>query len=126
LPNYCRWLVACVIIFVSISPLLGADSRKGKDGKDDFVGAIWRFTLTRDGKKESGQFRVYKDEIFKGATKVGVVQPKDKNETTLVFTEWPEMNGSATLRKVKNGQAAGTLNKNNGSKWEMVINWKDG
>jgi hypothetical protein len=85
------------------------------DGKDDVVGAIWRYTLTRDGKEESGQFRVYQREICKGSEKVGVVEPKDKDETTLTFKNWPDMNGRATLRKIKNGRASGTVKKTKGA-----------
>jgi hypothetical protein len=124
--NHCRWLVAGLIIFACVAPLHGRDSKKGKDGKDDVVGAIWKYTLTLDEKEETGQFRVFEDEIFKGPDKVGKVESKDNDETTLIFKKWPEMNGRATLRKIKNGRAAGTLIKKDGSKWKMVATWQDG
>lgn len=124
--NHLRCMVVCLIISAFAAPLCARDSKKGKDGKDDVVGAIWSYTLTHDEKKVTGQFRVYEDVIYKGADKVGVVEPKDKDETTLIFNKWPEMDGRAILRKTKNGRAAGTLFKKDGSKWEMKATWKDG
>lgn len=98
-----------------------------RDGKDDIVGTIWRYTITHGSKKDTGQFRVYLKEIFKGKDKVGYVQPKDNDETTLHFTDYKEFKGTAVLRKTKRSPSTwqGTLSKQNGTKWEMTVIVKD-
>jgi hypothetical protein len=106
----------------------GNKGNKGdKDGVDDVVGAIWHYRLTRNGKTESGNFRVYQFEIFKGKEKIGSVKPKDDDETTLTITGFPELNGKATLHKVrdKTRLAKGTLVRPDGEKWEMEVEVKD-
>lgn len=105
-----------------------AMARKGKDGVDDIVGSIWTYTLKKGDKEESGQFRIYKGEVFKGADKVGTYHVKDEDETTITFTNWPEMNGTAVLRKTHKRPpgAAGVLHKKDGTDWEMKAHWKDG
>jgi len=94
-----------------------------QSGQDRVVGAIWSYTITHEGKKETGQFRVFQHEIFKSSEKVGTVQPKDKDETTLHFTNYKEFKGSASLRKVKKNPNTwkGTLTREDGSRWEMVV-----
>lgn len=98
-----------------------------RDGKDDVVGTIWRYTITHGNKKDTGQFRVYLKEIFKGKDKVGYVVPKDNDETTLHFTDYKEFKGTAVLRKTKRSPPTwqGTLNKQNGTRWEMTVIIKD-
>ena len=104
-----------------------ADTLAAPKKPDNIMGAIWTYTLTKGDKKESGTFRVYKKEIFKGDKKVGHVTVKDEDETTLVFTDWSEMNGTATLRKTRKNPptAGGTLHKKDGSDWEMKVQWKE-
>ena len=52
----------------------------------------------------------------------------DGKETTLVFSDWPEMNGTAKLRKNQRNPpgASGALRKEDGSEWDMSCHWKDG
>ena len=99
-----------------------------KKPKDNVVGAIWSYTITKGDKSETGQFRVYQREIFKGDKKVGHVEVKDEDETTLYFTDWSEMNGKAVLRKVRKRPptALGTLHKRDGTDWDMKVQWKEG
>jgi hypothetical protein len=120
------WVCIGLLFALTASAAVGKP-RKGKDGKDDIVGAVWTYTLTKDGKSESGRFRVFKHEIFKGKKKVGAASP-DGDETTLVFSDWPEMNGTAKLRKNRKNPpgASGTLTKEDGSEWDMKVRWKDG
>lgn len=107
-------------------PTTFAKGRK-KDGKDDVVGTQWAYTITRNGKEESGQFRCYQKELFKGKTKVGEVQPKDDDQSTLIFTDFGELNGKITIRRVKRKPPVwkGTLKRENGRSWDIVIRVKD-
>src|SRR5687767_13444736 len=114
-------LVHCLLIgFLGASFTL-AEPRKDRDGKDDVMGAIWSYTLTKGDETSHGKFRVYNKEVFKGSEKVGSVDVEDEDQTTITFTKWPEMNGKAVLRKTKRNPpgAAGTLTKTDGSQWEM-------
>jgi hypothetical protein len=108
--------------------LIASDAFAAPKKPDNIMGVIWSYTLTKGDKKENGTFRVYKKEIFKGDKKVGHVDVKDEDETTLVFTDWSEMNGTATLRKTRKNPptAGGTLRKKDGSEWEMKVQWKEG
>ena len=91
------------------------------------IGAIWNYTLSKEGEEDvKGTFRVSDGVIYKGSEKVGTVKPKDKDDSTLVFTGLPELNGTATLKKSRDGHAAGTLIKKDKSEWKMVVKWKDG
>ena len=120
-------VIVSVVIIGLAAPLLAADSKKGRDGKDEWIGAIWSYTLSKDGEKDvKGKFRVSDKVIYKDGEKVGTVEPKDKDDTTLVFTGLPELNGTATLKKSRFGHAAGTLIKKDKSEWKMVVTWKDG
>jgi hypothetical protein len=120
-------LCAAMAILLCGSSLLADEGRDGKDGKDEFVGGIWSYTLTRGEEKTTGQFRVNDREIFKGPKKVGTVNP-DGGETTITITDWPEMNGVAHLRKNRRhpAGASGTLKKTDGSEWAIRITFKDG
>ena len=117
-----------VLCMVASAALAAKGPAKGKDGKNDVMGATWTCTISRGKEQSSGRFRVYKNEIFKGAEKVGRIETKDEDETTLVITGIPELNGKAVLRKVKQRPpgANGTLTKANGTTWEMKVTWKDG
>jgi len=120
-------VVVALVIIAAAAPLQARDSKKGKDHKDEVVGAVWSYTLSKEGEEDvKGQFRVSDNVIYKGSEKVGTVKPADKDDTTLVFNNWSEMNGTATLKKARNGHAAGTLIKKDKSEWKMVVNWKDG
>jgi len=98
-----------------------------KDGVDDVVGAIWHYKVTHDGMTEAGNFRVYKLEMFKGKEKIGVVKPKDEDESTFEVRGYPELNGKATIRKVKQKSAVakGVLVRPNGEKWDIEVEIKD-
>jgi hypothetical protein len=122
-----RFLLA-TLAALFCSSFLFAEEHKGKDGKDDVMGAVWSYTLTKGDDTVTGQFRVYNREIFKGHKKVGKVDIEDDDETKLSFTDWDEMNGKAVLRKTKRHPpgASGTLTKKDGSEWTMKVTWKDG
>lgn len=97
------------------------------DRKDDVVGAIWTFRAVRGSEVEAGQFRVYQYEVFRGPRKVGVVKPKDEDETTLVIDGYPKLNGSVVLRKTGRMPPvwAGMLEQDDGSKWRLTVQMKD-
>src|SRR6476469_5758682 len=88
-------------LVIALGLAAASDALAAPKKADNVMGAIWSYTLTKGDKKESGTFRVYKKEIFKGDKKVGHVDVKDEDETTLVFTDWSEMNGKADLRKTR-------------------------
>ena len=124
-----RVIPACVALVLAAAVCTSdAFARKGRDRKDDVVGAVWSYTLTRGGEKVTGKFRVYNKEIFKGAEKVGTVDADSATETTLVITGLPKLNGTARLRKTRRNPpgAAGTLVRDDGSEWQMKVRWKDG
>jgi hypothetical protein len=56
--------------------------------------------MNNGSEKESGQFRVYKHVVYKGAKKVGTIQPRG-TDTTLTITDFPKLNGKVELRKIK-------------------------
>ena len=121
---------AARVLLLAVACLAGeqlADAQQRKDGKDDVVGARWQYVITHDKKKETGVFRVYNKEIFRGARKVGNVDPHGPDRTTLIVDGLPEINGRAELRKV--GQRPpiwkGTLIRPNGSKWAMEVEVRD-
>jgi hypothetical protein len=131
--------VAVGLIFV-LSTLVLADNNKGKnkgnkkkandrgrDQKQDAGGTIWHYKMTREGKSMSGNFRVHQFQIFNGNDKVGVVRPIDNDETSFRVTDFPELNGVATIQKVRDmpGHAMGTLTKPNGDKWDIEIEFKE-
>ena len=76
---------------------------------------------------EKGAIRISDKEIFKGSKKVGVVKPKDEDETTLTISGMPEINGTIELRKtsLKPPIWKGTLTKDDGSKWDITFDVKD-
>jgi hypothetical protein len=122
------FLAMCVIaLLISANVNLQTAIAKDKDGKDDVVGTIWSYTLTNKNKKESGQFRLYNLEIFKGAKKVGYGIRKDDDEAKLIVKNYPPLNGTAVMRKVgrKPPIWKGTLIKEDGSKWQMESTVKD-
>ena len=118
--------MAAIAACLSASTPGAALAQKG-DGKDDVVGTIWHYKIKNGDKKDSGQFRVYKLEIFKGKEKVGTVKPKDEDKSTLHFTGWPEMKGTAVIRKVKRKPTTwtGTLIRPDGEKWDIEVEVKD-
>ena len=105
----------------------GKKDKGNRDGVLDVVGTNWHYKLTRGDKIETGNFRVYKLEIFKGKDKIGVVKPKDEDESSLVFTDFPELNGKATIRKVHDKVRVwkGTLVRPNDQKWDLEIEVQD-
>lgn len=117
------WLNVLLAVGLIAGLGTGAALAKAKDAKDHVMGAMWEYTITREGKKETGAFRVYKKEIFHKDKKVGTVDVKDEDETTLYFTAIPELNGKAVLRKTRRNPpaAVGTLKKDDGTEWEMRV-----
>jgi hypothetical protein len=104
------------------------DSAPGKDKKDDVVGVMWDYTITRGKTKESGQFRVYNGKIYKGDKVVGKYEHTGDQKSKITFTDWTEMNGTVNLTKTKRHppRAEGKLKKDDGTEWEMKCQWKDG
>jgi hypothetical protein len=124
----CALAIAFLTSTVFAALPLAKGPAKGKDGKDDIVGAVWTYTLAKGDERSSGQFRVNDNVVYKGPKKVGTVEVKDNDETTITFTDWDEMNGVAKLRKNKREPvgASGKLTKKDGSEWAMKVTWKDG
>ena len=129
-----RYLLTVLLMALVASQAVAQDKGKknkgnkgNKDGKDDVVGAIWHYKLTHDGKTQTGNFRVYKFEMFKGKEKIGVVTPKDDDESSFQVTGYPELNGKATIHKVRQrpGIVKGVLVRPNGDKWDLEIEIKD-
>ena len=128
-----RFLVVLLVALVAAQALAQDKGKKNKgnkgskDGVDDVVGAIWHYKVTHDGKTETGNFRVYKFDMFRGKDKIGVVKPKDEDESSFEVHGFPELNGKATIRKVrqKSAVAKGTLVRPNGEKWDIEIEIKD-
>src|SRR4051812_29445594 len=120
-------LCVAVLMFAG-SAFAANDSPKGKDGKDDVVGVIWDYTITHGKQKESGQFRIYNSKIYKGEKVVGHYEHTGDQLTTITFTDWPAMNGTVALTKTNRHppRAEGKLKKDDGSEWEMTVQWKDG
>jgi hypothetical protein len=83
--------------------------------------------LTRDGRKETGQFIIYQRDFFKGEKKVGEVNVKDEDESSFKITGWPEMNGEATFHKVNRQPivAKRAFSRANGQKWDIELEVKD-
>jgi hypothetical protein len=117
------WSLSLVLVVA-----MGGGSAWAKDkGNDHVVGALWSYTITREGKKETGQFRVFKKEMFHKDKKVGTVDVKDEDETTLHITGIAELNGKATLRKTQRHPpvAVGKLKRDDGTEWEMRVEVKE-
>ena len=110
----------------AVTILVGGASL-AKDGKDDVVGTIWSYTITRGEKVEKGQFRCHDLKLYKGQTQVGEVQPQTKTHSTLVFTDFGELNGTIDIRKSNRKPPVwrGTLERENGRTWSIVIRIKD-
>lgn len=115
-----------LILVASVCLVAGLGANQ-KDKKDDVIGAIWEYKIERDGKTEHGTFRVFQYDIFKGAHKVGKVQPKNKEESTLNFNGLNELAGTAIIRKVRRKPPVwkGTLKKADGTEWDIRIDVRD-
>jgi hypothetical protein len=115
-----------VFALFALALLSSFAAAQDKDGKDDVVGAIWKFTMSNGTQKESGQFRVYRHVVFKGAKRVGTIQPRG-TDTTLTITDFPKLNGKVELRKVKRDPPVwrGIFHKTDGTKWEIEVEIKD-
>jgi hypothetical protein len=110
-----RYLLTVLLMALVASQAVAQDKGKknkgnnkgNKDGKDDVV--------------------VYKFEMFKGKEKIGVVTPKDDDESSFQVTGYPELNGKATIHKVRQrpGIVKGVLVRPNGDKWDLEIEIKD-
>lgn len=121
----CVFIFCLVLVPVSV---YGQAKEKGKaKDKDNVVGTIWEYKAVNGSKVEKGTFRVSDKEIFKGAKKVGVVKPKDADETKLTIDGMAEINGTMALRKTKSKPPIwkGVLSKEDGSKWDVTVEVKD-
>ncbi|MGL4461469.1 MAG: hypothetical protein ACRC1K_04895 [Planctomycetia bacterium] len=119
--------MALLVASLAPAPTVQGASKPKKDGVADVVGTIWTFTAVKKGETETGKFRVYKKEVFKGDQKVGYVDPKDDDETKLVIDGFPKLNGTSILRKTKTRPVkwTGDLIHTDGSKWELTVVVKD-
>jgi hypothetical protein len=94
------------ILLAAVLVLVGLDARYSgaqvaKKRPNNVVGTIWEFQASSGIATVDGQFRVYRKDVFKGPNKVGYVKPKDDDETTLVITDFPKLNGTVVLRKTR-------------------------
>lgn len=84
------------VLFLCLVLLPPAAYSQAKKDKDTVVGTIWSFKAVKGSDVEKGAIRISDN---KGAKKVGVVKPKDEDETTLTISGMPEINGTIELRK---------------------------
>jgi hypothetical protein len=121
IPSYASLLT---LVLFGLTPVLATG--QDKDGKDDVVGTIWKFTMTNGPQKETGQFRVHKHVVYKGAKKVGLIEPKGL-QTTLIINDFPKLNGRVELTKVKAKPPVwrGTYHRSDGTKWNIEVEVKD-
>ncbi len=87
------------------------------------AGARWHFKLQRGPKVITGTFFVKDRLIFFNEKQIGTIEPKDDDETLLTFTGLKQLNGSATLGKLKTDPpgAHGTLRRDDGTTWTMYV-----
>lgn len=78
------------LLAITVVGFLAQHAHSG-DGMEDVVGAIWKYRLSQRKKEKIGQFRVYQNEIFKGDDKIGVVKPKDSDESMIILTDYKEV-----------------------------------
>jgi len=127
-----RVLLSAILgLLVLSAAAAGQDIKKKKgpnrDG-DTVVGAIWGFTATKDSEKVAGRFRVHKHVVYHDGKKVGTVDPKGANDTTLIVTGYPKLNGKAVLHRVKVNPWVvwrGDLVREDGSKWNISVEVKN-
>jgi hypothetical protein len=114
------------VCLVALAYLACPAPTSARDDKGNVVGAIWKFTMTNGTEQESGQFRVHKYVVYKGAKKVGIVRPRG-TESTLTITDFPKLNGKVELRKIKKDPPhwRGTFHKTDGTKWDITVEIKD-
>ena len=117
------------LLLVSLLAVTPGLAKPPKKNNNKVVGIRWEFT----GKKVvngnqmaeiiSDTFRVNNYNVFRGARKVGVVQPNGATETTLTITDFPKLNGTVTLRKVDTKPPVwkGQLEQSDGTKWLMTV-----
>lgn len=111
------WLAATLAATI-LAPMPGYAQMAGK-------GAIWEFKAINGSEEISGQYRVFKKEVFRGNRKVGVVKPKSATVTTLEITGFPKLNGTTVLHRVGGPHWEGVLKRDDGSKWVITIDIKD-
>lgn len=102
----------------------------GKDGVEDVKGARWGYEIFGDDPKkpiETGVYRVNNKVMYKGKTKVGVINAESRTETKLTITGIPEINGIAELKKVgeKPPVWEGTLKRKSGKHYKMKVVFRD-
>ncbi len=127
MPRLCRKLCAFVLLSTILGGHVIAQPKQNK-----VVGFIWEYHGKKvvddklTGEEIHGQFRVFNKEAFKGPKKVGFVKAKGPLESTLTITDWPEMNGKVTLKKV--GMAPpvwqGLFQKDDGSNWRLTVKFR--
>lgn len=120
-------VLALALVAILVPATTFGQGKKKKDDTDNRVGTIWAFTAVDGSDVEKGQFRVYQKEVFKGARKVGYIEPKGRNQTTMVITDFARLNGTTELRKT--GQRPpvweGVLKRRGGSSWNIKVEVKD-
>lgn len=114
------------VAFTAFAQFPNPNPRAGKNQTDGF---IWEYTgqevvdqkLT--GKKMSGHFRVSNLVAYKGPKRIGFVRPERASKTTLTITDWPELNGTATLTKTGYQPPIwqGGFRKADGTKWRWSV-----
>lgn len=111
----------------SANPQDGGLRKKDRDGKDDVVGTIWKYKATHQDRKINGQFRVHNHVVYRGKNKVGKIVPQSPTETTMLITDYAELNGTIKLRKTETKPPVwtGFLTKPNGNKWKIEVEIKD-
>lgn len=112
----------CVANFASFAK---ADPRK--DGPT-VVGATWHWIITdAKGKELNGDFRVKDGDVYIGTDKVGSTRAVDNDEVEMIFGGYDDLNGKVRLMKTKTKPATfrGTLNKSDGTKWQMRVIVRD-
>jgi hypothetical protein len=123
MPYAVRLLLISLVTAACVLTLAAPAPAKPKV-RDDIVGAMWKYTLKREGEAEKkGEFRVFRGEIFLKDKKIGTLHKKDEDESTLIIGGLPELNGTAVVRNIKKKPvtAVGKFRRTDGTEWEIRI-----
>lgn len=126
----CRLMSLWTLFLLAAPPEPVRAQVTGKDGEEDVKGARWAYEIFGDDKKtpiEKGLYRVNNKIMYKGKTKVGVINAESRTETKLTIHGIPEINGTAELKKVgeKPPVWEGTLKRKNGKHYKMKVVFRD-
>lgn len=100
------------LILLSLAPLAAL-------AKAEPVGELWRVMLTSGDQEYEQTIRIYQDEVYKGADRIGTVQRHGDNEMTIRIERFTSLNGQFDLRRVKGGQHGGEFHKADGTVWKV-------